>query len=181
MKTNSKWLLFSLLMLLFSCERSSIKLKIQKFSSHPVILNMDSMVNARTLIGQLPKRNASAEYVWVDYVDSLECTDCAIKRLLQWRTLIKQNYAYRLDFLFILSPNQHHLKSVLTKLRKDTILNNYIYVDTCNVFTRNNSTIPEERYLHTFLLDRENKIVLVGNPNVNERVESLFQKIINER
>ena len=170
MKTNSKWLLFSLLMLLFSCERSSIKLKIQKFSSHPVILNMDSMVNARTLIGQLPKRNAS-----------LECTDCAIKRLLQWRTLIKQNYAYRLDFLFILSPNQHHLKSVLTKLRKDTILNNYIYVDTCNVFTRNNSTIPEERYLHTFLLDRENKIVLVGNPNVNERVESLFQKIMNER
>ena len=73
------------------------------------------------------------------------------------------------------------MKSVLTKLRKDTILNNYIYVDTCNVFTRNNSTIPEERYLHTFLLDRENKIVLVGNPNVNERVESLFQKIMNER
>ena len=49
------------------------------------------------------------------------------------------------------------------------------------MFTRNNSTIPEERYLHTFLLDRENKIVLVGNPNVNERVESLFQKIMNER
>ena len=80
MKQISNWLLFSLLLTFFSCDNSDLKQKIQELSSQPVILSVDSMVSASILIGQLPKRNSSAEYIWVDYIDSLECTDCAVSK-----------------------------------------------------------------------------------------------------
>lgn len=181
MKLLHEMLFLFLSIICISCEHHTVRQKIEAFISQPVAIDLDSMVSARMLNAQFPQRNISAEYIWVDYVDSLECTDCAIKKFAKWRELMNSECARRLDFLFILSPNRHHLKSVLVKLQTDTLLNNYIYVDTCNVFIRQNSHIPKERYLHTFLLDRQGKVILVGNPNANIRVDSLFHGIMNKQ
>lgn len=35
--------------------------------------------------------------------------------------------------------------------------------------------------LHTFLLDEDNKVILVGNPLHNKKIEEMFYKIVEEK
>lgn len=56
-----------------------------------------------------------------------------------------------------------------------------IYVDTLGVFNRNNRHIPSNPELHTFLLDSNGYVLLVGNPLENEKIEKLFWQILEEK
>ena len=58
--------------------------------------------------------------------------------------------------------------------------NKLVYVDDRQYFITNNPTIPEDAMFHTFLLDRENRIVLVGNPVHNEKLWELYKNTINQ-
>lgn len=59
-------------------------------------------------------------------------------------------------------------------------LNSIIYVDTTQHFRRHNPNIPSDVMFHTFLLDSDNKVILVGSPIQNNRIQNLFKKIIKE-
>lgn len=49
------------------------------------------------------------------------------------------------------------------------------------VFARENPHLPREAMYHTFLLDEENRVVLVGDPSRNERIKELFWQIVEEK
>jgi len=53
-----------------------------------------------------------------------------------------------------------------------------VFVDSCYAFTRINPFIPHNTIMHTFLLNQNDSIVLVGNPLRNKKIEELVQKII---
>lgn len=58
--------------------------------------------------------------------------------------------------------------------------NKLVYIDDRQDFITNNPTIPEDAMFHTFLLDRKNKIVLVGNPVHNENCGNCIKtRLIN--
>ena len=46
-----------------------------------------------------------------------------------------------------------------------------VHVDTAGVFIRENPHIPREAVYHTFLLDKDNRVVLVGNPSRSEKIK----------
>ena len=56
-----------------------------------------------------------------------------------------------------------------------------VYVDTLGVFEDANPQIPSGGELHTFLLDRDDNVLLVGNPIWNEKIEEMFWQIVEER
>ena len=56
-----------------------------------------------------------------------------------------------------------------------------IFVDTANVFTESNPNIPSESMYHTFLLDENNNVILVGNPIVNEKIADMLPSIVEEK
>ena len=45
-----------------------------------------------------------------------------------------------------------------------------------------NPHIPDNEMFHTFVINNEGKVLMVGNPFANEKMEALFKKVIaNER
>lgn len=44
-----------------------------------------------------------------------------------------------------------------------------------------NPHLPKNKALHTFLLDENNNVILVGNPLHNKKIEKIFYKIVEEK
>ena len=54
----------------------------------------------------------------------------------------------------------------------------YVYLDTCNAFLEANPQIPDNELFHTFVINNEGKVLMVGNPFQSKKMEALFKKVI---
>ena len=58
---------------------------------------------------------------------------------------------------------------------EDLKLHHYqIKIDSTNQFIRQNVIIPSDALFHTFLLDEQNRIIVVGNPLFNDKLWNLY-------
>lgn len=53
--------------------------------------------------------------------------------------------------------------------------------DTTGVFHRTNPQLPSNPMLHTFLLDENNEVLVVGNPLENEKIDRMFWRTVKEK
>ena len=54
-----------------------------------------------------------------------------------------------------------------------------VLLDTAGIFERSNPQLPENPVFHTFLLDRDNRVVLVGSPLGNPKMWELYKSTID--
>ena len=55
-----------------------------------------------------------------------------------------------------------------------------VYLDTCNAFIQANPTFPVSFTFRTFVMRKDGKVLLVGDPFKNEKMEQLFLKVIDK-
>ena len=123
----------------------------------------------------------SCEYKYVVYLDSTVCSSCTLKNLYYWEVLrdsvatLDKNVA----LIFIYAPSKGETGRFLNDLKNghEQLLS---YVDTSGYFRRENPFIPDNSNLHAFLLDGNNRIIMVGNAQSNPAVEKLFFHIITD-
>lgn len=149
--------------------------KIKLMQSCPVDLCLDRMECVRD-IGQTTN---SSKYTMVVYVDSSQCTPCALNHLQFWNKLIDETRKGHIDisYTFILDTKNQEKEDIGVELETNS-LKGCIYIDTTSVFITNNPQIPKEREYHSFLIDANNRILLVGNPVNNENVRKLYKSIL---
>ena len=99
-----------------------------------------------------------------------------------WNSLIKLEHENPngIRYYFILEANPEKLETTTSMLQSTTQLKHTIYVDTAQYFRKKNPQIPSDVLFHTFLLDNDNKVVLVGDPTKNKSIQNLFKQILNE-
>ena len=113
------------------------------------------------------------------YFDSTECSTCAISKLEDWEPLIeeaKSIYNY-IDFIFIFSPT----KSEMDKVMQNIVTNSQVYnivLDDCGAFSQSNPQIPQDNRFHTMLLDKNNNVVLIGNPLYSNSIWELMKEAL---
>ena len=66
------------------------------------------------------------------------------------------------------------------KLLTDMRFRQTVFYDLDGSFERLNPHIPTGEDFHTFLLNKENKVVLIGNPTHNEKLNKLYLTEINK-
>lgn len=108
----------------------------------------------------------------VHYVDSATCSSCylqkiAINRLLFEMETLSNNEFYN---IFIINPDSK-AKKMLESKYSDNLIPQMIFIDSANVFMEVNPNIPSESMYHTFMLDENNKVILVGNPMLNKQLK----------
>ena len=119
----------------------------------------------------------------VIYLDSFSCTSCVISRLNELENFFNISKSSNGAFLpvFVFTPSEKEKNDNLINIKNSLKQNNIdfpVYIDFENSFLSNNRFIPEEQQYHMFLLDNENKIVLIGNPVSSDSLWDLYMNTI---
>jgi hypothetical protein len=113
------------------------------------------------------------EYKIVNYTDSTGCTTCKL-RMDIWMSYIKET-GFQVDFLFYFHPK--NTRNLLLALNKEHFINYPIYIDHNGQFNKLNK-LPANPMGQCFLLDKNNKVLAIGNPANNPKIWELYKKII---
>lgn len=165
-----------------SCKyNSKLSEEILLFQKKPIVLTKQSEL----IIGGQKKvieNETQRGLKYVIYKDSLECTSCSINKMYFWDEFIKyaKSYNGRLKYYFIYSPLKKNCRNV-EFLLKNINFDYPILLDSLGEFVKLNPHLPKNRALHTFLLDEDNNVILVGDPVYNKRIEKMFYKIVEEK
>jgi hypothetical protein len=112
------------------------------------------------------------------YVDSLSCTSCILKPE-EWRKILTEAdtiFPVMPEILFFLQPRADYTEALSIELNHFGF-RNPIFIDTENEIGKLNK-FPAEPYYRCFLLNRENKIVLVGNPAYSKHIWEVYKRAI---
>lgn len=115
----------------------------------------------------------------VSYFDATGCSSCKLKDLYTWRRLLAQGDSLpewkSLQCLFIFNTSRMECpEQTLSAYR----FNHRMLLDSLGCFEQANPELPADPLFHTFLLDRENRVVLVGSPIGNPRMWELYKTTI---
>ena len=107
-------------------------------------------------------------YTLVAIVDSSECTSCYISHIDEWYEWMEMaaNDSVPLSMIFILQPKQEQAMSVVLRLKRTS------------KFLKRNAHIPQDKELHTFLIDSNKKVIFVGNPIRYDAVAIKIKEIL---
>ena len=117
-----------------------------------------------------------ADYKVVSYVDSVGCVSCKLQ-LDRWKDIIHRIDSVsdvRVPFVFVFSPEK--LRDVMYATKSGGF--DYpILLDLKGEFNALNH-FPDNFNFQTMLLDKDNKVLAIGNPVQNPKIIDLYQAII---
>ena len=115
-------------------------------------------------------------YKILTYVDTMGCTSCRLQ-LQQWKTFLAElnaNGSLNVAPCFVLYPKD--VKDLVYTL-KSNAFDYPVCIDLNDNFNKQNHLPGNDTYC-TFLLDRSNKVIAIGNPIHNPKIKELYLKII---
>lgn len=169
------------LMIHVNCsEKKKIQSELEVIYDNSFNLSLDKMECRHSVIDTVwATVNAKWNYTFVQYVDSAQCSPCTLNKMYQWNGYIERFHKKGVRFVFIFEPGKALLEDVYLSIESSG-LKNPIYVDTANVFRDNNRFLPSDLKFHSFLLDKNGKVLVVGNPLHNKKVEKLMDKLFSD-
>jgi len=162
------------LLFLFSCNRNNLEKQLINFSGTEIFFPESLQANQQGRDTLMILTHAPLKIVvWCDSIGC--CSSCRIKRLLEWNEF---GDVFEPIFIFSTKANEQH--SIHNTLRTSGF-KHPVYIDKGNFFRKNNPDIPSDARLHTFLLDENNKVILIGNPINNEMLWELYKEQISSQ
>lgn len=167
-----------LLSLLTACKENNkekFALLVQEWQGKEIVFPQD-MAFTRFVTESVDYRIPDAEYKVLVYVDSVGCTSCKLQ-LPKWQELIAHVDSAtngNIPFIFVFqSKDDRELRYILKRDNFDRP----VCIDRNNRFDELNQ-FPQDITFQTFLLDKDNKVKVIGNPVHNLAVRDLYLKQI---
>lgn len=126
--------------------------------------------------------NDSAQFRYVVYFDSAQCSPCQLGKLGIWRSIIKntKKIGIDMDFLFIFHPKvSQRIEFEETYYSRKTYLR--VYMDTTGIMERYNPLISQSTHLHAFVLNDSNHIEVIGDASKSEMVERKYYEFLRKK
>lgn len=172
-----KYLLFLISgLFLFSCkeaEADRISRLVKEWNGKEIVFPGE--MSFQTL-GSDTNYLSKSDYSIITYVDSIGCTSCKLQ-LPRWSDFIAQLDSLNsgsVSVLFFLHPKN---KKEMDDILKRAHFTHPVCFDEKDTFNKLNN-FPQDEMFQTFLLDKDNKVVAIGNPVHNPKVKELYLKII---
>ena len=167
-----------LLSLLTACKENNkekFALLVQEWQGKEIVFPQN-MAFTRFVTEPVDYRIPDAEYKVLVYVDSIGCTSCKLQ-LPKWKELIAHVDSAtngNIPFIFVLqSKDDRELRYILKRDNFDRP----VCIDRNNRFDELNQ-FPQDITFQTFLLDKDNKVKVIGNPVHNLAVRDLDRKSV---
>lgn len=123
------------------------------------------------------ERIKNSSYKIFVYVDSAGCFSCQLQ-LDKWKDFIAKHYYTNNDVSIVFYFNLDNRNMIDATFANEGFSYPYFF-DKRGLILKSND-FPNKFSLKTFLLDKENKVLCVGNPVVNPNVERLYDDIISK-
>lgn len=125
-------------------------------------------------------RNDSTFAKLIVYYDSSACQTCRVNTLYEWKDIIAIENKYRGMFklMIIFAPAQEDITNLRRALARSRFIHP-VYFDYNGRLLKDNEFIHHHQAFHTFLLDKNNNIVLVGDPVANPAMYPLLIKTLS--
>ena len=179
--TMQRLILFLLSFLfLCSCTQQPTERSIKKFVGRQITLSPDCNAIWRakdTVLTDFTKVPVKL-VVWCD---SLACASCEISYMNEWHYIAAyaDSLSQWFSIIYLFSPKKKDYSTVRRSLRASKF--DYpIFIDRHATFVKLNPHLPKNRLLHSFLLDKNNKVVMVGNPLHNPSLWALYKRTIQQ-
>lgn len=147
---------------------------IGKTIQFPSQMCLTSFVND-TVITQCTRKQSS--YTILSYVDTIGCTSCRLQ-LPKWKEMVgylDSIYPNRVNFLMVFYPKE---RTKLIKYLRNERFDRFVYIDEMDSLNLMNKFLHEEHFC-TFLLNKDDKIVVIGNPVLNSKVKEIYLNVIS--
>lgn len=110
-------------------------------------------------------------------IDTNNCTECRL-RLYDWEKYIKDmdTINSNITFLFVVHAKDYSIVDIIKEKNKFTYPIFYDYKNQIGELNK----FPQNPRFQTFLLDENNKVILVGNPVGNHHMWKLYKQILIE-
>ena len=135
--------------------------------------NLENFIGCKIMMPESFRIDTSAHINLIAYYAPENCISCKIKSLYRWDELLLAGDTlsdFNISFIFQTDTLRNH----------DIELLDYpVILDSTANFINVNPSIPDDSRYHTFLLDRNNRVVLVGNPLASDAMWSLFRKTLD--
>ena len=174
---------FVLAFMLCSCIENRLAKDVEKFMGQQIILSTDWKAVWRgrdTVVTDFTKTPIKL----VVYHDSLMCSTCQLNRMNDWDEMVAyaDSLAQWFTIIYLFTPKKEDMGKVNMALKAGKF-DCPVFIDPLADFVKENPKIPQNQRLHSFLLDRNNRVVLAGNPLYNTPLwvlyKSIIQKMIN--
>lgn len=178
-------ILFFCLVMLIGCDSrvAPFKEDIVALQSRPLHLPLESMTAMKTCGTDSVMQVRQAEVMkLVVYTDTADCSSCVLKKMYKWNGILKKMEFYegRIQAYFIFRPLPKDMGVFYMSMKQFTP-SCPVYLDSLGVLEKANPHIPSNPDLHTFLLDEDNNVLLVGSPIWNEKIKEMFWQIVEEK
>lgn len=164
------WLMFLLCLALNSCLSASNN-------------DAQKMIGSKIVLGKFILSDSCStqkNIKLLTYYSNSSCSPCLNKEFIMWSGYIKElrSIDSTVSVMLIIGP-QNELNEVSWTLDYYD-LKDYVVYDRDGEFEALNN-LPESELFHTFLLDQDNTVLLVGSPIGNDKMWSLYTSLVNER
>jgi hypothetical protein len=137
------------------------------------VIYFPANVYRQTIEEEVTTVDSIRNYKILIYTDSTGCTSCKLHILSTWETYIKE-LGFKVDFMFYFHPkNERELIFTL----KNELFDYPVYIDNNDELNKLNK-FPRNPVFQCFLLDKNNKVLAIGNPTNNVKIWELYKKII---
>ncbi len=173
--------LFLIVVSSFSCKEFKLKQDIKKLKSREIKVSTDKMICQINGKDTTFNNFYNNKMKMVVYYDSLVCSPCSAKKIRLWNNEIDSMKVLNPDFkyYFIFAPKKED-ENTLFSTFMEYKFNYPVFIDVNNVFRKENPHLPDNLSLHTFLLDKNNKVVLVGNPIHNTKIKEMYNDVVKK-
>lgn len=170
--------LLSILFLLTSCKenkKEEVARLVQEWQGKEIVFPKN-ITFTRFVTDTVDYQIPQSDYKVLIYVDSTGCTSCKLQ-LPKWKELIAYTDSVtgnNIPFLFFFqSKDDKELRYILKRdnFNRPVCIDRYSELDKLNRF-------PQNITFQTFLLDKDNRVVVIGNPIHNLAVKDLYLKQI---
>ena len=169
-----------LLISLVSCQSGNVKRELVKFVGQEIVVpeGLQGTVNGRD---SLVAGFLDADMKLVVFYDSVGCSSCRVSHMYEWQDVItySEHMGARFKTIFIFAPKESAYNELRISLRGSQ-MDYPMFIDRAGEFLKRNPAIPADSRFHTFLLDKNNKVVMVGNPANNDQLWNLYKDQIRE-
>lgn len=156
-----------------SCDnkKKEINKQLTKIYSHTIRIPFYDMDTLIIDSGYISKK---ADHLILVYIDSTECTSCYASHHTEWKRILDEckKYTSSITLSIIIET-----KRIPKDVEEEFLMSQFgksIFIDKNGVFRKRNPDFPESRIMHVLLLDKNDKIVLIGSPLSNKKIEKIL-------